>query len=106
MDGKAAFGKRIKELRSARALTQEQLAEQLGITWHYVSMIERGKGNPTLEMIFTFAHALGVDPVELFSFPAPTWNRKRAQKDITSMVEKADDKRLREIIRLLQAREG
>ena len=38
-----AFGKRIRPLRSARGLSQEQLAELTGFHRTYIGMIERGK---------------------------------------------------------------
>lgn len=45
------IGKRIKQARKAKGLTQEQLAELLDVSVGYVSQIERGITKPNLEML-------------------------------------------------------
>lgn len=45
------IGKRMKQARKARALTQEQLAERLNVSVGYISQIERGITKPNLEML-------------------------------------------------------
>lgn len=49
------FGERLKLLRVKAGLTQMQLASKTGITAAYISAIERGKGNPTLDMMVKLA---------------------------------------------------
>ncbi|MAS44133.1 MAG: transcriptional regulator [Rhodobacteraceae bacterium] len=56
---------RIKELRKAAGLTQEQLALAAGVTQPIVSQVERGR-RPSLETLELFAAALHVDVVDLF----------------------------------------
>jgi transcriptional regulator with XRE-family HTH domain len=53
------FGQRLKERRLALGLTQSQLFEQTGITAAYISFIERGKANPTLDMMVKLSEAVG-----------------------------------------------
>jgi transcriptional regulator with XRE-family HTH domain len=65
---KAALGRRIRQLRHARALTQEELAEWAGIHPTYLAGIERGERNPALENLYAIASALGVKLAELFMF--------------------------------------
>ena len=75
------FGARIKELRAQREITQEELAERVGIFRTYMSRIETGLGNPTLTVIHALADALGVSVTELFEVPttsAPVRTRSRA----------------------------
>jgi transcriptional regulator with XRE-family HTH domain len=57
------FGERIKELRTATGESQEAFADRVGLARSYVSRVERGKGNPSLDAIEAFAVALQV-PVE------------------------------------------
>ncbi len=57
------FGQRIRELRAEREVTQEELAERVGIFRTYMSRIETGVANPTLTLIHALADALKV-PVE------------------------------------------
>jgi XRE family transcriptional regulator, regulator of sulfur utilization len=58
-------GDRIKHLRDARALTQEELAEKAGITVAALSRIERNNAEPRPTTRRKLAKALGVDPSEL-----------------------------------------
>lgn len=67
-DIRARFGKRIFDLRTAKGLTQEKLAEIATMHWTYLGGIERGERNPTLINIEKLADALGTSLSELFSF--------------------------------------
>ena len=60
------FGQRIKELRLAKGLSQEELAFRAGIHRTYLGGIERGERNPSLKNIVVIAQALDVDLSELF----------------------------------------
>ena len=62
------FGKRIRELRTTRGLSQEELAFKCGVHRTYLGDIERGERNPSLRNISVIAEALGVDISELFLF--------------------------------------
>ena len=62
------LGQRIAGLRKARKLTQEQLAEALGCSVEFVSLVERGVNAPSVAGLETFAKALKVEVKELFSF--------------------------------------
>jgi len=64
---KRLFGQRLRELRTAAGLSQEELAEGADLDRTYVSSCERGKRNVSLENIWRFALALDVMPSALFS---------------------------------------
>ena len=49
------LGMRVKKLRAAKGLTQEKLAEALGISVEYVGKIERGKRTPSLDLVIAMA---------------------------------------------------
>jgi len=57
----------MRRLRLLAGLSQEALADRAGLHRTYVSSIERGERNITLENIFRLANALGADPRELFA---------------------------------------
>ena len=60
------FGKRIRQLRGERGLSQERLGELAKVHRTYVGMIERGEKNITLTNIEKFAKALKVKIQDLF----------------------------------------
>jgi len=67
-DIKLLLGKRIKELRKERNLTQEELAEKMNIDQRNLSKIECGNNFITAETLSKLLLALEVEPHELFMF--------------------------------------
>lgn len=57
---KVAIGSRLREARNMVKLTQEQLAEKVGIGTTYISDIERGAKFPSLSLFIKIVDALGV----------------------------------------------
>jgi len=72
-----AFGARIRELRLAAGLTQEDLAARCGLFRTYMSRIETGNANPTLTMIHALATSLAVPVPALFGAPVEVPPPKR-----------------------------
>jgi transcriptional regulator with XRE-family HTH domain len=60
-----AFGQVLRTLRLERGLSQEALALEAGIQRNYVSLIERGKNQPTITIIFKLASALEMKPSQV-----------------------------------------
>jgi len=60
------FGQRVRQLRQARSLSQEELAFRTSLDRTYVSGIERGRRNVGLRNVSVLASALGVTLAELF----------------------------------------
>lgn len=54
------FGPVLKLFRTERKLTQEELAEKVGVVTSYISMLENGQKFPNLEMLFALADALNI----------------------------------------------
>jgi transcriptional regulator with XRE-family HTH domain len=54
-----AFGAAVREARNALALSQEQFGYRAGMDRTYVSGIERGARNPTAQVMWRIADALG-----------------------------------------------
>lgn len=61
-----ALGKRIKAVRHQAAKSQETLAFEALVDRTYISAIERGVANPSIETLANICHALGVTLAELF----------------------------------------
>jgi len=68
-DPKLILAQNLKELRTSAGLSQEELADRAGLHRTYVSSIEGGKRNVTLENIFALAEALGATPADLVRLP-------------------------------------
>ena len=64
------FGRRVRQLRKAKGITQEAFAHAVKIDRSYFGSIERGERNVSLENICLIADGLGVPPAELLRFDA------------------------------------
>jgi putative transcriptional regulator len=58
----------IRELRAIRAMTQQDLADKVGVTRQTVIAMEQDKYSPTLETAFKVALALGVPIEQCFQY--------------------------------------
>ncbi|WP_336643354.1 helix-turn-helix domain-containing protein [Microbacterium sp. MMO-113] len=63
---RVALGVRVRELREALTLSQEAFAHKAGLDRTYVSGVERGRRNPTLDVLYRLADALEVEVRDLF----------------------------------------
>lgn len=62
------FGKRLREVRLSKNLSQEALAWEANIEPMQISRIERGVINTSISQVFNIAKALQISPKELFDF--------------------------------------
>ena len=65
-DVRRQFGERLRELRLKQDVSQEKLAEKADLHRTYVSSVERGERNISLENIARLADALGIQIREFF----------------------------------------
>lgn len=65
LNPKSIFGKNVRRVRTEAGLSQEELADRAELHRTYISSIERGQRNVSIENIFAIAAALGVSPTEL-----------------------------------------
>jgi transcriptional regulator with XRE-family HTH domain len=71
------FGKRIRQLRTERNLSQEALAELTGFHRTYIGMVERGERNISLSNIGVFAKTFEMSMSDLFEFDDRVAAKKR-----------------------------
>ena len=62
---------RVKELRTVRGWTQEQLAASVGVSRQSINSIERNRYVPSLELALTFARIFGCPTDEIFTLENP-----------------------------------
>lgn len=63
------FGENVRRVRLERGMTIEALADEVGLAYTYVGQIERGRRNPTLDVVERFAAVLKVEPLGLLTAP-------------------------------------
>ena len=59
------IGDKLKEIRTRRFLTQEELAERAGVSPATIVRVERNQAEPHISTMRKLAQALNVDPTEL-----------------------------------------
>ena len=59
------LGKNIKRIRTTKGISQGEISRRLNVDKSFISNIENGKTNPTLETIVKIAKAIGVSVGEL-----------------------------------------
>ncbi len=97
------FGMRIKELRTIRKLSQEQLAEKAAISPKYMSRIEMGQQFPSINVITKLANALQVELKDFFEFAHEVRNTKELKEIINGLLKETDEERLRIAVKVLRA---
>lgn len=102
MTPKKLFGIRIKNLRESRDRTQENLAEKMDISTNYLSSIERGKENPTFDMLVKFSGALEVEMWELFDFGHEA-SSKELREMMNRFVKEIDEEKLMQVVKVVRA---
>jgi len=60
------LAKKIRQYRKEAGLTQEIMAEKLGLSSKYIRFIENGRRRPSLKVVYKIAKILGVDTCKLF----------------------------------------
>ena len=101
MDKLKLFGRRIKELRKAKGLTQEQLAEILGIYQKQIGNIETGQFFTTMPKLEKIATALDVKIMDLFDFEHQK-TIPELQTELWEFINKADENKIRLFYKILK----
>lgn len=99
------LGARIRELRLARGLTQERLAEASDISAPYVAQLETGTAMPSVPVLLRIAAALTV-PVSgvVSALDAPQEGEEaNLQAQIAALLARSDAAQLRLLLRMIAA---
>ena len=102
MDNKKLLGKRIKEIRKSKGLTQEQLSEMIDIETSSLSGIESGRFYPSLHVLEKIASVFDIELIEFFKFSSVNMP-ENLDKAIFDIIEKQDKNNKRLIYKLLAA---
>lgn len=77
MNAREIVARNVRRLRVARDISAEVLAADAEIDRAYMSLIERGLGNPTVDMLEKLAAVLRVELAEFFVLPDPNEDRPK-----------------------------
>ena len=101
METKKLVGMRIKNLRRGKGYSQEKLAELAGINAKYLSSVERGEENPTLDLFIRLSQSLKVDINEMFNIEYESQPPQMLRKKLQALVAEIKDQDLSRAIRIL-----
>jgi transcriptional regulator with XRE-family HTH domain len=99
---KKLIGMRIQSLRRSHKMSQEGLAEKMGISPKYLSSIERGKENPTLDTFIKLAESLDVEISELFNYTGEK-SPKELKLFISNLMKSQDEEKLKLAAKMMKA---
>jgi transcriptional regulator with XRE-family HTH domain len=85
------FGKRLRELREAKAITQAELAKLILKSVEAISNFERGKPLPSVRTVARMGEALGVPPHDFFDFGDPVAASDPLAVRISHRISKISD---------------
>ncbi len=85
------LGKNLQQLRRARHLTQEKLADLVKIDPTYLGSVERGEKSVSMDVLERILRALRVDPWEMFCFRLDSTAAVRPERMIANLAAHADD---------------
>ena len=89
------LGHKVRILRRARRITQEELATQVGISASFLGHIERGTRVLSLDTLLALCDTLGVTPNDLLSVEAYA-----AQQQLPTDMTEKEQRQLKELISL------
>lgn len=102
MDYSKAFGRRVRSIREAAKLTQQEVAERGGLDPKYMSVIENGNVSPTLDTIRSIAKGLNVPIEDLVLLEGEDADAKVLRKRIEAALDACDDENLRRVYRIVR----
>ena len=96
-----SFGQSIKDARQAAGLTQENLAEQSGITTRYIMAIENENKQPSMKVLFKLIRALKISADTIF-FPEIQHTDKK-KEHLIHMIHLCDERDLQVVAATIKA---
>ena len=91
---KEKFAKNLRDIRKSRKLTQEQLAELVGVDFRYISLLENAKSFPSCDLIEKLVKALNINYSELFVFDEDL-SREEIENRLGELIKFISDKNLK-----------
>lgn len=96
------LGGRIRKLRKSRGQTQEQLAQEAGVSDKYLSEVERGVSKVSVEVLDKVASGLNVELRDLLALDLVE-DRKQMEDYLIRLIQGASDEQLVVLQRVVRA---
>lgn len=96
------LGGRIRKLRKSRGQTQEQLAQEAGVSDKYLSEVERGVSKVSVEVLDKVASGLNVELRDLLAMDLEE-DRKQMEDYLIRLIKGASDEQLVVLQRVVRA---
>ena len=96
-----SLGKRIKRLREERGLTQEAFEGVSGINARYLSALERGTKNATVDVLYRIAKGLNIQMFSLFLFDAEADSSELSTQAFKKYLDSLPKEQLEKFLRIV-----
>jgi transcriptional regulator with XRE-family HTH domain len=97
------FGNKLRQARKAAGLTQEVLADRVGLSRPSIANIERGNQQVPLHMLDSFASVLGMKPCELLPEETRPKETRQLPKKLADKLEPLSEDRREWISRVVSS---
>jgi transcriptional regulator with XRE-family HTH domain len=81
------IGSNVRQLRTSRGWSQQQLAELVGNTDKHIGQVERGEVNVSIDILTAIAAHLSVEVVQLFDDPSAEYDTYTIPRTVLDSVE-------------------
>lgn len=105
-DMKQLLGQRIKMLRKQKHMTQEQLAERVGVDARHISRLETGAHYPSMETLELITGVLERPLADLFAFPKDKDSEEAMRFFLIDLGRTLELDELRRVVRVVRATLG
>ena len=108
------LGEKIKSSRKLSGLSQEQLGEMAGVSYKFIGEIERGKANPTIDILSRISDAIKTPLKEFFDFSEGDSKQERRityseegkefyiREELKKLIPPKDVKKQKEVLKALK----
>jgi transcriptional regulator with XRE-family HTH domain len=96
------LGRRIRTLRTAKGLTQQELGHQADVDYKFVGEIERGNMNPSFKVLVKIAKVLDIELPEILRYEQEISDQKELEKRIKQILSTLPVEKLQNVLMFLR----
>ncbi|MEI6608196.1 MAG: helix-turn-helix transcriptional regulator [Deltaproteobacteria bacterium] len=96
------LGRRIRTLRTAKGLTQQELGHRADVDYKFIGEIERGNMNPSFKVLVKIATTLDVELPEILRFEREISDQKELESRIAKIIKTLSVEKLQNVLMLLR----